>query len=220
VWLYTSRRVVVRDPLRGSGATAGAAVRTDRHFLGSATARGSVEPAKQRVADERARLEAERQAGTAPPRVVLPARPPKPATFDEGLAAGERLAELAERLLAEAGFTGITDRFTLPHGLDLALRADDPHGRRWYVELVGALTTPRVGLRRTDLVWRTLGRAALFSQVAAPDERFLVLTPELPGPRSAAGKAWAAGAAGLVDGTVDVLAPSALDELRALARTP
>jgi site-specific DNA-methyltransferase (adenine-specific) len=215
--LYTFRGDVVLDPFMGSGSTAVAAVRTDRHYLGFDTDRTYVDAAKQRIEAERERLTHERQHESGGARVVLPAVRTKPTSFAEALTAGERFSELAVRLLAEAGFSEISEQAKLAHGLQPDLTALDPRGRRWYVDLVGALTTPVVGLRRTDLVWRTLGRATLFKQVAPDDARLLVLTPALPAPRSAAAKAWATGAEGLVVDTIDILDPGAPDQLRAAA---
>jgi site-specific DNA-methyltransferase (adenine-specific) len=218
--LYTYRDDVVLDPFMGSGSTAVAALRTDRRYLGFDTDRAYVDAANERVADERVRLDDERQHGVASPTVVLPATVTRPTTVGEALIAGERLSELAARLLTDAGYVDITDKARLPHGLDLALTALDPSGRRWYVDVVGALTTPRQSLRRTDLVWRTLGRAAVFGHVAEPGDRLLVLTPDLPAPQTAAAKAWDAGSEPLVFDTVEVLADDAVERLRRAARAP
>jgi site-specific DNA-methyltransferase (adenine-specific) len=54
--LYTYREDVVLDPFMGSGSTAVAAVRHDRHFVGYDTDADYVALAEQRVADERTRL--------------------------------------------------------------------------------------------------------------------------------------------------------------------
>src|SRR5690606_31328104 len=107
--LYTYRGDVVLDPFMGSGSTAVASLRTDRHFLGFDTDRAYVDAAKRRVDDERALLAAERESASSRPRVVLPAVRDEPADFAQAVAAGERFSELAVRLLSGAGFTEITD---------------------------------------------------------------------------------------------------------------
>src|SRR5207245_6092162 len=64
--LFTYRGDLVLDPFMGSGTTAVAAVRTERHFAGYDTDKGYVLQSKRRLEDERRRLE-----GSEPRRVVL-----------------------------------------------------------------------------------------------------------------------------------------------------
>ncbi len=73
--LYTYRNDVVLDPFIGSGSTAVAAVRSDRHFIGYDTDRGYVERA-------RTRIEKETTQRRANPKAILPAVP-RPALEDE-----------------------------------------------------------------------------------------------------------------------------------------
>ena len=70
--LYTYRGDLVYDPFMGSGTTAVAAVRTERHFVGFDTDEGYVVRARERVAEERARLR-ERATG-APSRGRAPTK--------------------------------------------------------------------------------------------------------------------------------------------------
>jgi DNA modification methylase len=58
IQLYTYRRDLVLDPLMGSGTTAVAAVRTDRHYVGYDTDPVYVERARERVDVERANVSA------------------------------------------------------------------------------------------------------------------------------------------------------------------
>ena len=53
-----------------------------------------------------------------------------------------------------------------------------PAGREWLVDVVGGFTLARPGLRRTDVLERTLGRAARLSGYGA--ERLLVLATDVP----------------------------------------
>ena len=72
--LYTYRGDLVLDPFMGSGSTAVAAVRTERHFVGFDTDADYVALAERRVAEERAAWQRPRRAH--PRRVtVAPARP-------------------------------------------------------------------------------------------------------------------------------------------------
>ena len=67
--LYTYRGDIVLDPFMGSGTTAVAALRTDRHFLGYDTDPDYVAAAQERVEAEHQRLE--REAGS--PRAAFEA---------------------------------------------------------------------------------------------------------------------------------------------------
>ena len=44
-------------------------------------------------------------------------------------------------------------------GLTVNFVASDESGNMWHFDVSGAFTTTRAGLRRTDTVWKTLGRA-------------------------------------------------------------
>ena len=71
--LYTYEGDVVLDPFMGSGTTAVAALRTERHFIGFDTDKSYVVRAKARVAEEVERLERQNALATPPFRVQLPA---------------------------------------------------------------------------------------------------------------------------------------------------
>jgi site-specific DNA-methyltransferase (adenine-specific) len=151
--LYTYPGDLVLDPFMGSGSTAVAAVRTGRHYVGYDTDPAYVAAAEARVAE----------ASFAVPPPVESAR------------------ALAADALADAGFVEVEDRFRSPAGTAFALRALDPHGTRWYVDVAGGFTTGPSGLRRSDLLWRAVGMAHTV-QAHEPACRTLVLTSELPGP--------------------------------------
>jgi hypothetical protein len=124
-----------------------AAVRTGRRYCGYDTDPRYVALAQERVAAER-RL------------------PPPPALT---------AAAAAERLLADSGFTIVERNLRLPKlGLTVDLAVAGADGRRWYVDVSGAFTVARVGLARTDEVWRVIGQASVL------DAPMLVLTSHLP----------------------------------------
>jgi site-specific DNA-methyltransferase (adenine-specific) len=152
--LYTFDGELVLDPFMGSGSTAIAAVRAGRHFIGYDTDPTYVAAALARVESERA---------SSP---VLP---------------GEQAAKMSARLLDDAGFTDVlTDRKPrrgAPVSVDLV--ATSPSGRTWWFLVAGAFTNGPNGLRRADVLWRTLGRAAAL-QSFAPDARIAVLTTSPP----------------------------------------
>jgi hypothetical protein len=137
----------------GAGSTAVAAVRTGRHFVGYDTDEGY-------VAAARARVEAERVVGQAP---------------------SEQAGKVAARLLERAGFIDLVvdrkPRRGAPVSVDLA--ATDANGRQWWFLVAGGFTSGPSGLRRADVLWRTLGRAAAL-HAFAPDASIAVLTTALP----------------------------------------
>jgi site-specific DNA-methyltransferase (adenine-specific) len=162
--LYTYRGDVVLDPFMGSGTTAVAAVRTGRHYLGYDT-----DDAYARAARARAAAEAE----------AMLARPLLPRA-DKAVAA-------ARDALTEAGFAvedaKATKRRRFAGGLAVDWVATDAEGTAWLVLVAGASTVARTGLRRSDVLFRTLGEAAVLTTAGSP---VLVLTTDLPAPRSAA----------------------------------
>ena len=161
--LYTYRGDVVLDPFMGSGTTAVAAVRTGRHYLGYDTDEAYAKAARERVA-------AEVQAVAAAPAVPRP----------------DKAAAAARDLLAEAGFTveeaSVTKRRRFAGGLVVDWVCTDRAGSEWLVLVAGASTIARTGLRRSDVLFRTLGEAAVLTTAG---HRVLVLTTDLPAPRSA-----------------------------------
>jgi DNA modification methylase len=175
--LYTWRDDVVLDPFMGSGSTAVAAVRTGRHFLGYDTDPAYVEAARARVAAER--------AGGARPVSAGPAGA-------NGAAGpgGDKAVAAAAALLSAAGFAVDTRARRKSGGVDVTLVATDARGRDWLVDVVGGFTVARPGLRRTDVLERTLGRAARLSGFGS--ERLLVLATDVPARRSAGAAALAA----------------------------
>ena len=71
-------------------------------------------------------------------------------------------------------------------GLTVNFVASDESGNRWHFDVSGAFTTTRAGLRRTDTVWKTLGRANVLRR-RRPNVRpapLVLLTSHLPEPRS------------------------------------
>ena len=74
-------------------------------------------------------------------------------------------------------------RFATRAGHGHCAVATDAAGASWLVLVAGASTVARTGLRRSDVLFRTLGEAAVLTTAGAP---VLVLTADLPVPRSAA----------------------------------
>jgi site-specific DNA-methyltransferase (adenine-specific) len=213
--LYTYEGDLVLDPFMGAGSTAVAAVRSGRHFVGFDTDSGYVEAAL-------ARIEAERGALAGGPAVEVPptGKLAEGAPPAEALQRGAKATDVAKRLLVEAGFTGITNKVVV-RGLavDCDLAATDAAGRPWLVMVAGGFTPSPSGLRRTDVLWRTIGQAAAVRAAGWP-ERVLVLTPERPAKGTAQARTLDAvvgpdgGAA--IAAVVELADEGALDALRTL----
>ncbi len=193
--LYTYREDLVLDPFLGSGSTLVAALRAGRRGVGYDLEPAYVDLARERVARERDRIDGGEVAGWR--RSDLAGNPGRQdGLFADsghehllGLAtrSGKKAADIAEALLDESGFdivkAGVVRRDL---GAQFSfLVADRSAGRQWYVEVAGAFTTARPGMRRTDALWRTLGRAHVLASGHEGDRpgdrpRLLVLTPRLP----------------------------------------
>jgi site-specific DNA-methyltransferase (adenine-specific) len=181
--LFTYRDDLVLDPFMGSGTTAAAAVRTERHFAGYDTDEDYVLQSKRRVEAERQRL-----AGSHPHRVVLPGRPDVDAqsgdaharALREGLAA----RDVARGTLAQCGFVGIEEEVSFPEGIDVSFVARDQHDRPWHVDVAGGFTSGRAGLRRAEVLWKVLAKAAVLAS-ARPGVGLVVLTTAVPAAGSA-----------------------------------
>ncbi len=166
--LFTYEGDVVLDPFMGSGSAAVAAVRTGRRYIGFDTDEGYLRIAEQRIADERGRLAVgELQAG-ARPRVELPAVKSADDSDDveaRALREGRQAKDLARLLLEGCGFTEIREDVK-PRGLGIVLNlvATDQTGQGWAFDVSGAFTSNRAGLRRTDALWKSLGKAGVLHE--------------------------------------------------------
>jgi site-specific DNA-methyltransferase (adenine-specific) len=193
--LYTYKGDIVLDPFMGSGTTAIAALRTDRHFLGYDTDPNYVAAAMERIGTERLRLDSEAGGATTSLRPSLPAKP-APSDPDEefgarGVREGRRAKEIGKWALQAQGFEIVGEEKKLPAGVTVNFVALDQGGGRWYVDVSGAFTSTRAGLLRTDTLWKALGKAAVVKETTS-GVRYLLLTTNKPSPKSAGGQALAA----------------------------
>lgn len=205
--LYTYAEDLVLDPFMGSGTTAVAALRSGRRYVGYDTETRYVRIAERRVRDEHHRL--------------LGARP---STGSEDRA-GSSARDLATALVAEAGFRDLTSGLHLQGGVEMALGGRDTGGRLWCFDVTGTLSTTGGGLRRTEVLWGALGRAAVV-HAAYPEMPLVLLTTEAPVPGSAGDRAWRAlqtpegpGAVPPVYDVVELGSDQALSRLRSFARS-
>jgi DNA modification methylase len=167
--LYTYRDDLVLDPFMGSGTTGVAAVRSGRRFVGYDTETAYVEIAEQRIRAER----------------DLRMHDSVPATVDErdyvtvARRGGNKARELAKDLLDHCGFVDVAGDVRTGNGIDVSFSGVDGTGQKWYFDVSGAFTSTRAGLRRTDALWKALGKAAVL-QVSHPDVPFVLITTDAP----------------------------------------
>ncbi len=213
--LYTYRGDVILDPFMGSGSTAVAAVRSERHFVGFDTDASYVDAALARVAAERerqARVDGHRA------RVVLPARP-APADDSEdsqsrAVREGRRAKEIARAVLSDCGFTDIVEDHRFRNGVEVNFVATDVKGRRWFFDVSGAFTSARPGLRRTDTLWKALGRAAVIKSSNPGGAPLVFLTTNLPLTGSSGDLALRAARGGVFHDAIEMLSPEGQERLR------
>jgi DNA modification methylase len=215
--LYTYRGDLVLDPFIGSGSTAVAAIRTGRHYVGYDVDENYLRIADQRIAQERERLSAPAQLSF--PKVVLPAVPEPEAKATDfqsrAVREGKDAREIARAVLLDCGFSNVLENQRLPSGVEVNFIARDQSGRAWYFDVSGAFTSTRPGLRRTDTLWKALGKAAILQ----PDVkgRLLLLTTSLPAPSSAGDAALSAARNGLIHDALEMLSPEGQKKLAAYA---
>ena len=157
IQLYTYRGDLVLDPFMGSGTTAVAAVRTGRRYVGYDTDPSYVERAQKRLETERS-------------KVPVPLPPDVPTARD-----------VARAYLEQHGYTEIKADVTVAPGVDVSFTAVAPDGTPRHFEVGGGLTAVRPGLRRAEVVWKVIAKAAVL-EAAQRDVPFVVLTPALPAP--------------------------------------
>jgi hypothetical protein len=146
--------------------------------------------------------------------------------LDRATASGKKVADIAEAALLEAGFEVVkAPAARRDLGLQFPFLVTDGHlGRQWYVDVAGAFTNARAGMRRADVLWRTLGRAHVLSSGHADDgphgrPRLLVLTPRLPRSGTEGDRALrAAGGHGVFD-VLELFDGPAAERLRHYAET-
>jgi site-specific DNA-methyltransferase (adenine-specific) len=210
----------VLDPFMGSGSTAIAAVRTDRHYVGFDTDPDYVALAERRVDAERAATGGGHRVTVAPRR----SRDQAGDGDDAGL--GSKARDIARRALVDAGFSDLEEGPTLTDlGVGLDFRARDARGGTWLFLLSGAYSATRPGLRRADVAWRALGVAAVIRESRSVDPGrvdlgpLVLLSTDLPLPRSAIGRALDAvtSADGPVRDVCELLDPGDMGRLAGLA---
>jgi DNA modification methylase len=226
--LYTFRGDLVLDPFMGSGSTAVAAVHTHRRYFGFDTDPDYVEIARARVAE----AEADRQLRGSDATTFWQFVPP---ALDDGEVAdeadfqsravreGRAARDVARQVLEACGFEDIVEKRKVGAGVEVNFVARGAGNSRWYFDVSGAFSkgNARAGLRRTDTLWKALGKAAVLRPLLRTvDEpfRFVLLTTDLP-PRNTSGATalTAARSDGLIFDAVEMLTPTGQRRLSAYA---
>ena len=200
IQLYTWKHDLVLDPFMGSGTTAVAAVRTGRHYVGYDTDLGYVERARERVAAEHGRFDAGTSEELSLFRVEIPAvdsREEGEEGDDESgfqsraVREGRQAKEIAEALLRDCGFTDPRLDVKYPCGVEVNIVATDATGADWAFDVSGAFTSNRAGLKRTDTLWKALGKASVLHLEPTFELPLVLLTTDAPARGSAGAKALA-----------------------------
>ena len=102
---------------------------------------------------------------------------------------GRKAQEKARALLDDCGFGQIREKVKFDCGVEVNFSALDKQGNMWLFDVSGAFSiTQRPGLRRTDTLWKAIGKAAVLH--SCPDSYPLVLlTSNRPVPNSAGNRA-------------------------------
>ncbi|MGH9064407.1 MAG: DNA methyltransferase, partial [Acidimicrobiales bacterium] len=163
--LYTYRGDLVLDPFAGSGTTAVAAVRSGRHYVGYDLDESYIRLAEKRVGQERQRLAEDVDGPTRVPLFPVPA----PADGDADLQAwavreGRGAKEIARAVIVAAGFTAVREDQRQTAAVAVDFTARDLGGSLWLFDVAGSFTSHRAGLKRTDALWKALGRAAVLQE--------------------------------------------------------
>ena len=160
-------------------------MRTGRHYVGYDTEAAYIDAARMRVADEVARVAAEDARGRSPFRTVELPAVPGPADPSEDFQAravreGRKAKELALEVLKHCGFTDVRTDVRYPVlGVEVSFLARDATGADWAFDVSGGFTSSRAGLKRTDTLWKALGKAAVLHE-ARPAMPLVLLTTDAP----------------------------------------
>ena len=132
---------------------------------------------------------------------------------------GRKAQEKAEQVLAASGFRDIGRKAGFGCGVEVNYSAKDRKGNTWLFDVSGAFSvTQRPGLRRTDTLWKAIGRASVLHS-AGHGGRLVLLTTDRPAPNSAGHRALEAvtGPGKPVHAVIEMEDPDDLGRLAALA---
>ena len=156
--LYTYKNDLVLDPFMGSGSALVAAEQLGRRYVGYDLDESYVGIARRRVeaaSSSSATAETARRKDTGSAQDAEGFR-------DHVTREGKAARKLAEEVLEEAGFIICKRNQRIPRtgvSIDFVATTDSDDEATWFFDVPGAFTSHRGGLLRSDMVWRSLGRA-------------------------------------------------------------
>ncbi|MGB9111239.1 MAG: site-specific DNA-methyltransferase [Acidimicrobiales bacterium] len=192
IGLYTYVNDLVLDPFMGSGSTLVAAIRANRRYLGYDTDPGYIAIARHRVTNElraRTTLSPVPSSARRGRQSAAPGRDPDDRSDDSSqeaflhmaAARGKVIDAIAEDVISAAGFSIVArGKSVRGVGIPVDVVARDATGHEWLFDVVGAFTTTRNGLARTDAAWCAIGKASAI--VRAGKGPLVLLTSHLPRP--------------------------------------
>lgn len=214
--LYTYRDDLVLDPFMGSGTTLVAAHRAGRRGIGYDINDEYVDIARERlkVAHRRPFLEETGPVWSSNGASEVSPRADSSEHFQaRAMIEGKKAQDLARTALRRAGFEVLTTNPRIGRlGIQFNFLVESRNRMRWYVDVSGAFTTVRPGLRRTDTLWKTLGRAHVHF-MAGDGTPVLILTSHLPKPGSEGWKALRAVGPRSVFDAIEIYDPEGCERL-------
>ena len=186
----------------GSGSALVAAARLGRRYIGYDLDASYVDIARRRVADEAPSVEGDGPDGH------------EQRATNEGKAA----QHLAAQVLEEAGFTiEGRNRRVRKTGVTVSLVATDADGATWFFDVAGAFTSHRGGFLRTDIVWKSLGRASALTG-AGGEVPLVFLTTHLPRRQGEGDTALRAAGPNAFFDAIEMMSQESLERLRRYAK--
>ncbi|MBI4884235.1 MAG: site-specific DNA-methyltransferase [Actinobacteria bacterium] len=196
--LYTFTNDLVLDPFMGSGSALVAAARLGRRYIGYDLDNSYIEIARRRVAEAVAQ-----SAVNSEPAAVGDGKPSQ---------------KLAEEVLEAAGFTIVErNRRIRKTGVTVDFLATDAAGATWYFDVAGAFTSHRGGLLRSEVVWKSLGRASAM-RAARGSIPLVFLTTHLPRRPSEGDTALRAAGPDAFFDAIEMLSPESVARLERYAK--
>jgi hypothetical protein len=122
---------------------------------------------------------ARRKAAAAKVPVKVPAKERDTDFLGRAQREGHKARELAQALLERCGFADVAADVRMGHGIEVSFTGTDRTGQSWFFDVSGAFTSTRAGLRRTDALWKALGKAAVL-HATHPDIPLVLLTTDAP----------------------------------------
>ena len=214
--LFTYRQDLVLDPFMGSGTSAVAAIRTDRYYVGFDTEKEYVRAARDRCVSERERLAGDASLRPWSARIDLSGvngNGEESNSLARAVREGHKAQEIAQRVLEHCGFRILQENRRTKSGAEVDFVVEDGQGEEWFVDVSGAFTSTRAGLRRTDTLWKSIGKAAVL-RTEFLNTPIVLLTTDLPIPGSAGDGALKATRGRLIHDAIEMLSEAGQARLR------